>query len=87
MRALAMALLLNVGFMSTALAEEMSAAPVQAETGPAPKYFDFEDDQVEGDMQRPDGLLITGHRKAKHKSLIEIRTNFVPEIIKMTEDF
>ncbi len=52
----------------------------------AVKRFDFEDDQVEGDLQRPDGELVTSIPKASQSSLIEIRRNFIPEIIKSVED-
>jgi len=41
---------------------------------------------VEGDLQRPDGELISSIPKASQKSLIEIRRNFIPEILKMIED-
>ncbi len=57
----------------------------QAASG-APTHFDFEDDQVEGDLQRPDGELISSIPKASQDSLIEIRHNFIPEILKMIED-
>jgi hypothetical protein len=50
------------------------------------KHFDFEDDFVEGEMQRPDGDLIVSNTKARHKSLIELRTDFIPEMIKSLED-
>jgi len=52
----------------------------------AVKRFDFEDDQVEGDLQRPDGELVTSIPEASQTSLIEIRRNFVPEIMKSLED-
>ena len=53
---------------------------------PIAKHFDFEDDFVQGDLRRPDGDLIVTTQKAAHKSLIEIRTNFIPEMIKSLED-
>lgn len=48
--------------------------------------YDFEDDTVEGDLQRPDGELVNGIRKVKQASLIEIRQNFIPEMLKSLED-
>ena len=64
-----------------------------AQTGAAPdvKYkkktvYDFEDDLVEGELQRPDGEYIDTRRKAKHSSLIKIRENFIPEMLKSAED-
>jgi hypothetical protein len=37
-------------------------------------------------LQRPDGERISSVRRAKHRSLIEIRQNFIPEILKSLED-
>ena len=52
----------------------------------AKTVYDFEDDMVEGDLQRPDGELIDSVRKVKHSSLIEIRKDFIPEMLKSLED-
>jgi len=48
--------------------------------------YDFEDDIVEGDLQRPDGELINALTEVQHDSLIEIRRNFIPEMLKSLED-
>ena len=48
--------------------------------------YDFEDDNVEGDLQRPDGELVDSMRKTQHSSLIEIRKDFIPEMLKSLED-
>jgi hypothetical protein len=48
--------------------------------------YDFEDDNVEGDLQRPDGELVNSINKAQHESLIEIRKDFIPEMLKSLED-
>ena len=50
------------------------------------KHFDFEDDFVEGEMHRPDGDLIVANTRARQKSLIDLRTDFVPEMMKTLED-
>src|SRR5262245_29785332 len=52
----------------------------------AKTVYDFEDDMVEGDLQRPDGELIGSVAKTKHSSLIEIRKDFIPEMLKSLED-
>jgi hypothetical protein len=52
----------------------------------AKTVYDFEDDTVEGDLQRPDGELVDSMRKVKHSSLIEIRPDFIPEMLKSLED-
>jgi hypothetical protein len=48
--------------------------------------YDFDDDVVEGELQRPDGAFVDTRRKAKHSSLIKIRQDFIPEMMKSAED-
>jgi hypothetical protein len=48
--------------------------------------YDFDDDVVEGDLVRPDGEFVDTRKGAKHSSLIKIRENFIPEMIKSAED-
>ena len=68
-----------------------------AQKGPAPAaggdvsykqktVYDFDDDVVEGDLVRPDGEFVDSRRGAKHSSLIKIRENFIPEMLKSAED-
>ena len=48
--------------------------------------YDFDDDVVEGDMVRPDGEFVDSRKAAKHSSLIKIRENFIPEMLKSADD-
>lgn len=52
----------------------------------AKTVYDFDDDNVEGDLQRPDGELVDSLKKTQHSSLIEIRKDFIPEMLKSLED-
>jgi len=74
----------------TAFAQSPSAAkPASGDENvqyKAKTVYDFEDDMVEGDLQRPDGELVDSIRKVKHSSLIEIRKDFIPEMLKSLED-
>ncbi len=66
-----------------------AAAPAGGEENvqyKAKTVYDFEDDTVEGDLQRPDGELVSSQKKAEHSSLIEIRKDFIPEMLKSLED-
>ena len=47
--------------------------------------YDFDDDTVEGDLVRPDGEFVDSRKNAKHSSLIKIRENFIPEMLKSVE--
>jgi RNA polymerase sigma-70 factor (ECF subfamily) len=59
-------------------------APAASE---AVKRFDFDDDEVAGDLQRPDDLLLLGApAKLRQPSLLEIPSSFTPALIKMIED-
>lgn len=88
----ALALSLSIGVAGVAFAQEGAKATaggggkddnVQYK---AKTEYNFEDDMVEGDLQRPDGELIDATRKVKHSSLIEIRKDFIPEMLKSLED-
>jgi len=48
--------------------------------------YDFEDDNVDGEILSPDGALISSRGRSKHASLITIRPHFIPELIKMSMD-
>ena len=89
------ALIALVGASRSAFADDKAAAGgAAADKGggddnvqyKAKTVYDFEDDTVEGDLQRPDGELISSQKKAEHSSLIEIRKDFIPEMLKSLED-
>ena len=50
------------------------------------KVYDFSGDDIQGDLIRPDGTAFDARDFAKHSSLIKIRKDFIPEIIKSAED-
>jgi hypothetical protein len=89
---------LVTGMSGRALAQDEPAAAAAAPAGgakaggeentsyKAKTVYDFEDDMVEGDLQRPDGELVNSLGKTQHSSLIEIRKDFIPEMLKSLED-
>ena len=92
---LGFALIALVGASRSAFADDKAAAGgAAADKGggddnvqyKAKTVYDFEDDTVEGDLQRPDGELVSSQKKAEHSSLIEIRKDFIPEMLKSLED-
>jgi hypothetical protein len=50
------------------------------------KVYDFSGDTIEGDLIKPEGSTVDARDFSKHGSLIRIRTNFIPEILKTAED-
>ncbi len=86
---------LGAGLSGRAMAQEAGGAAAgggAAKAGgdegtyKAKTVYDFEDDMVEGDLQRPDGELVNSLGKTQHSSLIEIRKDFIPEMLKSLED-
>lgn len=50
------------------------------------KTYDFSGDDIDGDLVKPDGDLIDTRKFATHTSLINIRKDFIREIVKSAED-
>ncbi len=64
-----------------------AAQPKAADKAPAKtKVYDFSGDTIEGDLVKPEGSTVDARDFAKHSSLISIRKDFIPEIIKSAED-
>lgn len=65
----------------------LPTAQAAADTTPAPVEVVFIDaDRVTGDLARPGGEVISTRRNAGHRSLIRVRSSFVQELLKDTED-
>ena len=77
----ALALVLLVG--STAVAQPAGG---DKGGGGKVKVYDFSGDTIEGDLVKPEGSTVDARDFAKHSSLIRIRKDFIPEIIKSAED-
>jgi hypothetical protein len=61
-------------------------AQADDKSAPKTKVYDFSGDTIEGDLIRPEGTTVDARDFAKHSSLIRIRKDFIPEIIKSAED-
>jgi hypothetical protein len=83
--------LLVAGFVFGSVAVAVAAPPAPAAGGDGVEYkketkYDFDDDNVEGDLVKPEGEMIGSVGKAKHSSLIKVRQHFIPEMLKSAED-
>lgn len=47
--------------------------------------YDFEGEDLEGALVRPDGEQITGDDRGRTSSLIDIREDFIPEMLESVE--
>ena len=68
------------------LAGTSFAQPKKGEAAGKVKVYDFSGDTIEGDLVKPEGTDLNARDFAKHSSLIRIRKDFIPEIIKSAED-
>ena len=78
------------GFIALSLIGGVALAQPAAKDKPAGqpkvKVYDFSGDTIEGDLVKPEGSTVDVRDFAKHSSLIRIRKDFIPEIIKSAED-
>ena len=86
MRKLVFALLSLALLTSIAAADDKKGGGDKGGGAGKVKVYDFSGDTIEGDLVKPEGSTVDARDFAKHSSLIKIRTNFIPEIIKSAED-
>jgi hypothetical protein len=88
MRKLALTLFSVLMLTGLAVADDKKPAPAAAGGGGNGKVktYDFSGDTIEGDLVKPEGSTVDARDFAKHSSLITIRKDFIPEIIKSAED-
>ena len=77
-----------LGLMTTVAFAQPKPAPAGGgdKGGGKVKVYDFSGDTIEGDLIKPEGSTVDARDFAKHSSLIKIRKDFIPEIIKSAED-
>ena len=91
MRAAAISFVTVMLFAGTAYAEpeansgDADLAAFSGEEGGVAVY-DFEDDNVDGEVLRPEGANLSSRRSLKHASLINIRPHFLRELINLARD-
>ena len=60
--------------------------PPAAESKPQKKKFNFEGDTISTDYLKPGTMLIEGVSRGRRSSLIEVRLDFVNEILRSADD-
>jgi hypothetical protein len=69
----------------TAGASAQKRKPPEPPAPPAAQRLDFDDDKVEGDVQRPDDPLVESRNRSRFGPLIKVRTNFIAELLRSAE--
>ncbi|EDM74363.1 hypothetical protein PPSIR1_33978 [Plesiocystis pacifica SIR-1] len=83
MLAFSAALLLSA--TAWAAPEDADSAAMSGSQGGVTVY-DFEDDDVDGEVLSPEGANLSSRGRSKHASMITIRPHFIAELIKMAND-
>ncbi len=80
-------LLLSLLLWGPALAQEDAVVdPDTGQTYAKRTVYDFEDDVVEGALVKPEGDYLDSRQQRKQSSLIKVRADFIPEMLKSAED-
>ena len=81
--AMTVAVLGMSGASSVALA---APAPAPVEAKPEKKKFNFDADTISTDYLKPGTMLLEGVTRGRRSSLIEVRLDFVPELMRSADD-
>ena len=81
---LAVALFSMPALAAPADADESARSDAAGEGGAT--VYDFEDDDVDGEILSPEGANLSSRLGNKHASMISIRPHFIAELIKMSYD-
>jgi hypothetical protein len=53
---------------------------------PKVKNYDFDADDIDGELIKPEGEFVKVRKFAEHRSLIRVRQDFIKEIVKSAEN-
>ena len=67
-------------------ARDADASAMSGTNNEGVTVYDFEDDDVDGEVLSPEGANLSSRGRSKHASMITIRPHFIPELIKMAND-
>ncbi len=85
----------TLAFIATlATSTTVFAAPSDADSDDAARkgdeggvtVYDFDDDNVDGEVLKPDGANVNSRARVKHASLITIRPHFLKELMSLALD-
>lgn len=79
------AALLSLAPVSTASDVDADTAAFAGERNGATVY-NFDDDNIEGEVLRPDGANVSGRQGLRHQSLLTIRPHFIQELHQLAMD-
>lgn len=85
MKALAFVMALGAVSLSSAALAAPAPKP-EKEAKPEKKSFNFDGDTISTDYLKPGTMLLEGVTRGRRSSLIEVRLDFVPELMRSADD-
>ena len=79
-------MLLALGVMGMFGVSSAFAAPPPSDAPPQKRKLDFEGNTISADFLKPGTMLIEGVSRGRRSSLIEVRLDFVSEILRSADD-
>ncbi|MCC6620549.1 MAG: hypothetical protein IT385_04805 [Deltaproteobacteria bacterium] len=86
MRRFGVAVAMGLMVVSSTSALAGAPPPAPAEAKPEKKKFNFDGDTISTDFLKPGTMLLEGVTRGRRSSLIEVRLDFVPELMRSADD-
>ena len=58
----------------------------QAQKSPKSKFYDFNEQVIDGEIKKPTALYTDSKRKVKFDRLLKLKKSFIPELMKTAEE-
>ena len=57
-----------------------------AQKSPKPKFYDFSEQIIDGEIKKPTALYTDSKKKVKFDRLLKLKKSFIPELMKTSEE-
>ena len=58
----------------------------EAQKSPKSKFYDFNEQVIDGEIKKPTALYTDSKRKVKFDRLLKLKKSFIPELMKTAEE-
>ena len=58
----------------------------EAQKSPKSKFYDFNEQGIDGEIKKPTALYTDSKRKVKFDRLLKLKKSFIPELMKTAEE-
>ncbi len=79
-------IVLGLAMVLGVLAVPVVASAQDAEGDVKTKFYDFDDMLIDGELKKPEGLVVRANDKAKFDRLLNLKKSFLPKIEETAKD-